>query len=338
MPAAAGICLLHTQNAKNSQALVASGAAGTGGVLLGGAGDQRQRMDPFAQFLGEDVVDHALALDAGLACEGRRHDFYAEVAFTQRVGAGVAGMAGGFVDDVQPRGGQGVNEFTFHASANLHRRVSVPFQSAPPAGLPAALRAIIVSRTMKRSSNAAWSRAPQADAPTRACDHPGCQGGGEYRAPRSRDQLDSYYWFCLEHVRAYNAAWDYYAGMSTEEIESMLRQDVIWQRPTWPLGARVAGRSFRIGPEGIRDTFGLFGDEQEEAERERQRRRPNSPEEKAMKVLELQGPITVTQLKARYKELVKVHHPDANGGDKAAEERFKVINQAYKTLLNSLNA
>ena len=40
----------------------------------------------------------------------------------------------------------------------------------------------------------------------------------------------------------------------------------------------------------------------------------------------------MVRLKARYKVLVKLHHPDAHGGDKAAEEKLKIINQAYATL------
>jgi DnaJ-class molecular chaperone len=41
-------------------------------------------------------------------------------------------------------------------------------------------------------------------------------------------------------------------------------------------------------------------------------------------------------VKARYKELVKRHHPDANGGDKSAEERFKTVSEAYRTLMSTL--
>jgi len=48
--------------------------------------------------------------------------------------------------------------------------------------------------------------------------------------------LNDYYWFCLEHVRAYNAGWDFYKGMSPAEVEAQLRADTSWQRPTWPLG------------------------------------------------------------------------------------------------------
>ena len=77
-----------------------------------------------------------------------------------------------------------------------------------------------------------------ADLPVRSCDHPGCIAGGEYRAPKSRLDLHDYYWFCLEHVRAYNSAWNYYVGMSDAEIEAEIRHDTVWQRPTWRLGDR----------------------------------------------------------------------------------------------------
>jgi hypothetical protein len=59
----------------------------------------------------------------------------------------------------------------------------------------------------------------------RRCDSPGCDLPGEHRAPKSREQLHDYHWFCLEHVRAYNNAWNYYAGMSEDEVESERRAD-----------------------------------------------------------------------------------------------------------------
>lgn len=162
----------------------------------------------------------------------------------------------------------------------------------------------------------------------RACDHPGCAETGDYRAPRSRINLNEYYWFCLDHVRAYNAAWNYYQGMSEAEIEAEIRNDTTWQRPTWPLGNKGAARG--EGP--IHDPFGFFRQGGEAQPEERSRKRPLSVEEQALLVFQMEPPFTVVALKARYKELVKQHHPDANGGDKAAEERLKVINQAYATL------
>src|ERR1051325_3900540 len=88
--------------------------------------------------------------------------------------------------------------------------------------------------------------------PIRPCEHPGCEAGGDFRAPRSRLELNRYYWFCLEHVRAYNLAWNYYAGMSDSEIEAEIRRDTVWQRPSWRLGERHGP-----GPR-IHDGFGFY--------------------------------------------------------------------------------
>ena len=177
----------------------------------------------------------------------------------------------------------------------------------------------------------------EAEAPLRLCDHPGCAAGGDFRAPKSRLELDRYYWFCLEHVRAYNLAWNYYAGMSDGEIESEIRRDTVWQRPSWRLGDRHGpGYAARI-----RDYFGMFsgnaGESGAQARRNGDRapdteRRASSVRQQALDVFEIEPPFTQTHLKARYKTLVKLHHPDAHGGDKAAEEKLKVINQAYATL------
>jgi hypothetical protein len=186
--------------------------------------------------------------------------------------------------------------------------------------------------------------APEPEAPLRACDHPGCTGGGDFRAPKSRLELDRYFWFCLEHVRAYNTAWNYYAGMSEPEIEAEIRRDTVWQRPTWKLGERHSP----FGP-GIHDPFGVYANGHTNGQRSRQGAGSNggrhgsgnasqqaaraaSAREQALAVFDIEPPFTEVRLKARYKVLVKEHHPDAHGGDKDAEERLKIINQAYATL------
>jgi hypothetical protein len=170
------------------------------------------------------------------------------------------------------------------------------------------------------------------DPPIRVCDHPGCLAGGDFPAPRSRLELRRYYWFCLEHVRAYNLAWNYYAGMSDREIEAEIRHDTVWQRPSWRLGARH-------GPlygARLRDPLGAFGEAgagtRERGERDGADGRALSEHERALALFDLDPPFTLVHLKARYKVLVKQHHPDANGGDKAAEEKLKLINHAYSVL------
>jgi hypothetical protein len=167
------------------------------------------------------------------------------------------------------------------------------------------------------------------EAPVRTCAHPGCAASGDFRAPRSRAELHLFHWFCLDHVRAYNAGWNFYAGMSVAEVEREIRNDTVWQRPTWPMGARAG---MRFAPR-FRD-YGMFGFE-EDAGRERRDtapRRPLSQQEHALAIFNLAPPLTLGGLKARYKELVKLHHPDVHGGDKAAEERLKIINLAFATL------
>lgn len=163
----------------------------------------------------------------------------------------------------------------------------------------------------------------------RCCERPGCDQDGVYRAPRSRKQMTEYWWFCLQHVREYNAAWNYYAGMTDNEVEADIRRDTVWQRPSWPLAAAVGYAGWHATR--VSGGFGMF----EEA-RAASRCEPPTAEERALLVLELQAPVTVADVKSRYKELVKRHHPDANGGDKAAEERFKEINEAYRTVMGSL--
>ena len=164
----------------------------------------------------------------------------------------------------------------------------------------------------------------------RTCDHPGCQLQGEHRAPQSRDKLDAYYWFCLDHVRAYNSRWDYYAGMSTQQIEAEVRRDTTWQRPTWKLGTN--GGSPQAGYK-FRDAFGILDDDDDLSGSAAAHPRRPYPEAKAMQTLGVSDPLTMAGLKVRYKELVKQYHPDANGGDREAEEHFKTINSAYTLLL-----
>jgi hypothetical protein len=131
-------------------------------------------------------------------------------------------------------------------------------------------------------------------------------------------------------VREYNRSWDYYRGMSQAEIEADLRRDTVWQRPTWPLsGPRQRTPNWRI-----HDGFGFFNEEPGQKAGEGARTAAEAAHVRALAVFGLEPPVTFERLRARYLTLVKLHHPDANGGDKAAEERLKSINEAYATLKN----
>ena len=167
----------------------------------------------------------------------------------------------------------------------------------------------------------------------RRCDRSDCERVGEYPAPRSRLELRSYYWFCLDHVRQYNSGWDYFVGMSQEEIESYHHGNAYWHRPTWRVGARTGGECYGQG-EG--DVFGLFDGDWPSVTNGRSESVPplRADERQALAQMNLDWPITLKEIKHRYKELVKRHHPDTNGGDKEAEERLKTIIQAYTHLLS----
>jgi hypothetical protein len=179
------------------------------------------------------------------------------------------------------------------------------------------------------------------DAPVRApasrpCGKAGCAGEGIFKVPKARDRLDDHLWFCLEHARAHNEHWDYFNGMSEAEIEAFRTDAVTGHRPTWPLGKRAARAHNGERIYAFRDHHGMFGgafDSHAASGRSGRPVRPlTAPQVRALDVLDLEEGTSLHQIKARYKELVKRFHPDANGGDRGAEERLKRVIQAYGVL------
>ena len=175
------------------------------------------------------------------------------------------------------------------------------------------------------------------------CGHEGCADGGIYRAPKSRYHLESgvndWHWFCLIHIRDYNARWNYYTNMTEPEIERERRADVTWQRPSWPLGASTGFRGGGHAGPSFQDPFDLFNDAPSYAHPFSQApasRTPASPQNRALAVFGLSHPFSQHDLRRRYRDLVKKHHPDANGGSLEAEEEIKRINEAYTVLKNAL--
>ncbi len=161
----------------------------------------------------------------------------------------------------------------------------------------------------------------------RQCDWEGCEADGPHPAPRSRTRLTDRYWFCKEHAREYNRAWNYFAGMSADEIEQERRRDTIWQRPTWPF-SRGNGPGASAGKHGKTATN----------RRPKTGRRPATAAEcRAASTLGLATPYTKASLKACYRSRVKAAHPDLNPDDPHAEERFKELREAYMTLLRPLS-
>jgi DnaJ domain len=164
----------------------------------------------------------------------------------------------------------------------------------------------------------------------RRCARPECESEGTHRVPKARDKLNEHLWFCLEHARAHNESWDFFAGMNEAQIEAFRTEALTGHRPTWPLGKRAARA--HVERSHFEDGFSVFVDV---AEREKPRapeRRLTRPQLQALELLNLDASATLHEIKARYKELVKRFHPDANGGDRGAEERLKQVIKAYGVL------
>ncbi len=175
----------------------------------------------------------------------------------------------------------------------------------------------------------------QSQKPHRKCDFPGCEEAGTHRAPKDRTLRD-YFWFCLKHVTEYNKNWDFLKGLSADEIEEHLQNDVTWQRPTWKLGHGGVKSDPRVKDYfNVREDVGLGMDG---------RHNPPPPEQKyerklveAVAFMEMSFPVTVDAVKKQYKKLAKRYHPDTNKGDKEAEKRFKKLNDIYHYILERLN-
>ena len=167
------------------------------------------------------------------------------------------------------------------------------------------------------------------------CDHDLCTELGEYKAPKSRLQLNEYYLFCLKHVTAYNKSWDFYKGLNVDQIELSIRKDAIWDRPSWPLKGNPNNIISQL-KEFFNNDYSLFEKEkdfQNFLKNKTIEEKLNIEEYKSLKILELSLPISLEKIKKKYKKLVKIFHPDVNDNNKKAENHFKEINEAYKILL-----
>ena len=181
---------------------------------------------------------------------------------------------------------------------------------------------------------------PRPEPARRACQMPGCDAAGTHRAPKGRAQEGEYFWFCLDHVREYNKSYNYFSGMNDAAIQAFQRDASIGHRPTWQMGVNAKAdetpaRGTRTGfnwSGRAKDPFRLFGDGFEARGPEPERRKVHNMEARSLSTLGLDKTATSAEIKARYKLLVKRHHPDANGGDRSLEDRLREIIQAYSYL------
>jgi hypothetical protein len=178
------------------------------------------------------------------------------------------------------------------------------------------------------------------------CQWPGCGGPATHRAPKGRLRASEYWRFCLEHVREYNNSYNFFAGMSDDAIAKYQKEDLTGHLPTWKMGSiggvggrrdgRRASTDFRASGWAADDPFGLFaglgGNRTGQNRPGGDGRKVFNAQRRALDVLGLEADAKRADIKARFKVLVKRHHPDANGGDRTSEERLREIIQAYNYL------
>lgn len=188
---------------------------------------------------------------------------------------------------------------------------------------------------------------PTCDEPKTAsqqgCETPGCTNAGLYRAPKGRKAEGQYWRFCIDHVRAYNATYNYFDGMNDAAVQAYQKDAVIGHRPTWAMGVNPATRAAGpkpgepkrdwayVDPLDILRAEGV-GETSRRAKPEPRRPKLSVAVLKALDVLGLDETADTAAIKAQYKTLVKRFHPDANGGDRSFEERLRDIIRAHDTL------
>jgi hypothetical protein len=166
------------------------------------------------------------------------------------------------------------------------------------------------------------------------CEWDGCTSPGTNKAPKGRNHDGEYHLYCMAHVREYNKSYNYFSGMKDQDIGDYQKDARTGHRPTWSMGSNPAAYSRGDDPahpgSSFKDAYGIFS--KDGIDQSPKRRPIRNAERKALTALGLDETAQAADVKTQYKVLVKRHHPDANGGGKAAEEKLREIIQAYDYL------
>ena len=198
---------------------------------------------------------------------------------------------------------------------------------------------ISVSSDKKKRARGRRGMSGAFETSTRVCEKPGCDQHGQYRAPKSPDDLDDFFWFCKEHVREYNLKWNFFHGTTEEEFAEQIDRDRVWDRPTKPFGKRgeEAKAWHRLG---VDDPHQILG---ENATRNPGKsvtggtRKLPPTERRALDILDAKDHWTKAEIRKSYKALIKVLHPDMNGGDRGHEDQLSEVVWAWDQIKESRN-
>lgn len=197
---------------------------------------------------------------------------------------------------------------------------------------------ISVSSAKKKNTRGKRGMSGAFETSTRTCEHPGCEEAGKYRAPKSPDHLDEYLWFCKEHVREYNLKWNFFNGATEEEYQAQMDSDRVWERETKPMknpGDEARAWS-RLGIDDPHQVLGANATRNPGKSITGTRKLPPT-ERRALDILEAKDHWTKAEVRKAYKGLIKVLHPDMNGGDRSQEEQLQEVVWAWDQIKESRN-
>ena len=168
----------------------------------------------------------------------------------------------------------------------------------------------------------------------RACAHPGCEAAGEFRAPGAAsadfDGPGDWRWLCLDHVRDFNAAYNYFEGMSADQISAAQNPYGGWDRETRAFAAPGASPPPRWAD--FADPLDAIGARFQPQRARSDGRQLSEADRRNLRVLGLELDADRRALRTRYAELVRRYHPDRNGGDRSHEKALQAVIEAYTAL------
>jgi len=171
-----------------------------------------------------------------------------------------------------------------------------------------------------------------------ACAQPGCPEPGEFRAPGERrpgfDGPGDWRWLCLDHVREFNNRYNFFNGMSPDEIQEQQRPFAGWERETRAFAANGADRPppWADFADPLDAIGARFRKRAEEARQRADGRPLSGNDRKDLKTLGLEADASRRDLRQRYADLVRRYHPDRNGGDRTHERALQEVIGAYTRL------
>ena len=164
------------------------------------------------------------------------------------------------------------------------------------------------------------------------CDHKNCKKIGKYKAPIEKDNSKKFKWLCLDHIKEFNHSWDYFKGMSDQEVCKFLKSDMTWHKPTQSFGS--SDNFFKVlWNNALKDEMDKLKYNNEF--NYMNKFKFNNTDIKSFDILGLAVGLKWKKIHEKFKKLVKKFHPDMNSGNKKFEDKLKIITLAYTQLKNT---